>query len=347
MKQQTKHSDARRPLMAADQSGQGARQDEDASKRSWGSEQLAAFEDRLRHLRLTPSQQSLASVVLDNPQQVAMSTIHALAGELGVNESTISRFTAALDLSGYAELRSVCRALANRHSGMLWRFMRADHGAEADSESGANRSEGDGKDLAGKNGTSGQRERRDILAAQDSSSIAASFARIDGVLWDEVVTRLAHAEHIAVIGLRQSQAVAAMFAYLLGLVRSQVSELSAGGARYLDALRDLGPHDCLFAIATQPCSKDTVNVAQWAKSHGVPVIALTDEVLGPLAELADQVLIAGTESDSVLSSMTALVSMVQALANDVAAVDAAGTRAHLERQESLLKSFGAYADKDL
>ncbi|MCH4160352.1 MAG: MurR/RpiR family transcriptional regulator [Bifidobacterium sp.] len=294
---------------------------------------LESFEKRLRSLSLTPSQQALASVVLDNPERVAMSTIHVLAADLGINESTISRFALALELKGYSELRSVCRALASNHSGMLWRFMHGDSALSAgtpDQDSNAARM-----------------SQREVLAAQDSSAITTSFARIDEQLWDNVVSLLSSAEHVSVMGLRQSQSVASMLVYLLGLVRSEVKDLTVGGASHIDALRDLASSDCVVAIATRPCSKDTVRVAEWSRKHGVPVIAITDEVLGPLTEFADYTLLASTDSEAVLSSMTALVSIVQALTNDVAVADIDSTRQHLEQQEDLLNFFDVYAKKNM
>lgn len=348
MKQKTLHKDTQKGSNPSADSVAGPHPDASAGRSSsaaegglegkgeWTAAALETFERNLRRLPLTPSQQALASVVLDNPERVAMSTIHALAADLNVNESTIARFALALELKGYAELRSVCRALARNHAGMLWRFTHAD----------GNTSSGN----AGIGGAGGGRDgesqsRRDVLAAQDGAAIASSFARIDETLWCKAVTLLSSAKHVCVMGLRQSQPVASMMAYLLALVRSEVRELSAGGVSHVDALRDLGSGDCVVAIATRPCSNDTVKVARWAREHGVPVIAITDEVLGPLGELADDVLLANTDSDAVLSSMTALVSIVQALANDVAVVDIDSTRAHLEEQERLLNFFEVYSRK--
>jgi DNA-binding MurR/RpiR family transcriptional regulator len=319
----------------SDRSGAvGTRQESEKSddvSGGWTAAGLESFEQRLHSLPLTPSQQALASIVLDSPERVAMSTIHALAADLGVNESTIARFALALELKGYAELRSACRALSGKQAGMLWRFTHAgSNGSLSDNSVGD---------------SDAPRSRREILASQDGAAIASSFAKIDGAIWSKVVRLLSTADHVCVMGLRQSQPVAAMLTYLLGLVRSEVQELSAGSVSHIDALRSLSPSDCVVTIATQPCSNDTVKVARWAKEHQVPVVALTDEVLGPLAEFADVLLLASTDSDAVLSSMTALVSLVQALTNDVAMVDIDTTRRHLEEQEQLLKAFDVYAKK--
>lgn len=282
------------------------------------------FERRLEALDATHSQRRLARLVADEPEHVAMSTAGALADELGINQSTISRFTIALGLKGYGELRALCRQMSGRRGGMLQRFLGAEQLRSADPPDSP---------AAG----------RDRLASQDRDAIARSFATIDEGDWSQAADLLASCARVGVAGLRQSHPVAAMASYLLSLVRADVLPATGATGVDVDALGRLGDGDCLLAIATQPCSRATVDAARWAREHGIRVIALTDERSSPLARHADCTLIAATDSDALLSSMTAMVCLVQALVNDVAARDPERTRASLSREERLLRDFGVYA----
>lgn len=72
------------------------------------------------------------------------------------------------------------------------------------------------------------------------------------------------------------------------------------------------------------------------------MIALTDNPASPLACTAHQVFYVDAVSASVLRSMTAFTSPVQALVARVAQVSDQHVRASLQQEERMLREFGAY-----
>lgn len=75
----------------------------------------------------------------------------------------------------------------------------------------------------------------------------------------------------------------------------------------------------------------------------ITVIALTDGGARTLLKHTDQRILSFTDSNSVLSSTTALVATVQALATEVAAAKPEQTRKMLEREERMLQDCNVYA----
>lgn len=112
---------------------------------------------------------------------------------------------------------------------------------------------------------------RNISAAQNQSSIAATFAGIDPDNWKAIVTLLAESTRVGIVGLRQSVPAADLLAYPLGLIGESIVRVSSHGTSMdVDALCLLGHEDCLFAISTYPCTKATVDATLWARGNGSP-----------------------------------------------------------------------------
>lgn len=280
---------------------------------------LSSFRDRLTSDALTPSQRRVAQIVLATPERIALSTLGELADALGVNQSTIARFCAAVGLPGYSELRGICKRLSASRETMLSRF------------------------LANAQPASNQTARRAEVAADDRTSIAATFAAIDDAEWSAITRLLSEASAVGVVGVRQSHAPAMLLGYLLGLVRGGVSTLSGREAVDVDRLRPLTGKDVIVAISTHPCSTATVEVVRWALDRGIPVVAITDPQASELAAAADHALLAETTGPSVLSSMTAIVAVVQALVDAVSRVDPARTERNLREESELLARFHVHS----
>lgn len=278
------------------------------------------LEERIRTVSLTKSQRRIADIALSEPERIAASTIEELAKELGVNQSTIVRFSRALGFSGYAPMRTLCRQASRDRNSMLKRFIRHESADAA----------------------AGEVEARMVFAAGDQRAIAETSARIDSQMWSSVVRLLAQSEQVGVVGLRQSRAIAAMLAYLLGLIRPEVVELTERFGLNVDDLAKMKSESVLLVIATQPASRASVEAARWAHEHGLTVVGLVDAATSPLLKFCDQVLIASSTGESLLSSMTALASVVQALANDVAATNPERTQKMLKKEGGVLEDFSVY-----
>jgi len=89
---------------------------------------------------------------------------------------------------------------------------------------------------------------------------------------------------------------------------------------------------------------DTVRALAHAKSRGLRTIALTDNAGSPLTEHADVTLYVETAGVTLIRSLTAFTSLVQALATDVALRLGSMTQAELLTDERLLDEFDVYVE---
>jgi DNA-binding MurR/RpiR family transcriptional regulator len=280
-------------------------------------ELVARLQERLG--RLTPSHRLLAERVMADPEGVAFMTISDLASAVGVNEATVVRFATALGLPGYPGLTRLCRERLREQAQLLRRY---DNLEQLNVE---------GSDLL------------DRAAAQDRANVARTFARIDRAEWDAAVTALAKAPRVHVMGLRKCHAPAYLLGYLLRMLREEVEVVAGSAGTLTDELRRVREGDCFVAVSIHRYAVETVRAFEWARTRGARCIALTDNPGSPLAPLADHAFFIDASGPSVLRSMTAFTSLVQALAAGVAQAGGQQVRSALLQEEELLEGFGVYA----
>lgn len=272
---------------------------------------------------LTRSQRLLAERILSDPEGVAFMTVSELAEAVNVNESTVVRFASGLGLDGYPGLTRLCRQRLQEQAQLLRRLSNLESVVDHD------------------------RDPLEVAATYDQANIARSTSRMDRQSWSSAVEALNNSRGVHVMGLRKCFAPAFLLGYLLGLVRHEVAVLGQTPGMLTEELRRIGPGDCFVALSIHRYSADTVRAFHFAKKRGATAVALTDNPASPLAGDADHVFYLDTTGVSVLRSLTAFTSVVQALAADVATERGAQARSALLVEEELLDEFGVYTSSDV
>jgi DNA-binding MurR/RpiR family transcriptional regulator len=273
---------------------------------------------RARYERFTPTQRRIAERLLSDPEGCAFLTVTELAEATGVNDSTVVRFATSLGLSGYPALVRLCRERLRAQAQLLERFGAVEYFAGADGDVRAR------------------------AAAYDQTNIARTFARVSPGTWAQTVTTLATAPRVHVLGLRKCHTVAYLLSYLLGLVRDEVRLLTLGAGTLTDELRQVRAGDAFVAVSIHRYARATVQALRYARQRGAVTVALTDNPASPLAAHAEHCFYVDTAGVSVLRSVTAFISLTQALAAGVAAELGAETRSALRVEEQLLHNFDTY-----
>lgn len=268
---------------------------------------------------LAAGQQRIARLLLSDPEGCAFRTIGETARAAEIHESSVVRFAASLGLDGYPGLISLCRQQLSDQAHLVRRFEEASQYAAAD-------------DLLA------------TVAANDERNLARTYARIDEATWGRAVDLLADAPVVHVIGLRKCFSVAYLLTYLLHLVRRSVRQLTSASGLLVDELRDLTPGELFVAIAIHPYTADTVRALAHARRQGLNTIVLTDNPASPLVAHADVVFYVETSGVTILRSLTAFASVVQALATAVAIRLGTRSRSELLLDEELHAAFRVFVD---
>ncbi|MGH2870866.1 MAG: MurR/RpiR family transcriptional regulator [Solirubrobacteraceae bacterium] len=271
--------------------------------------------------QLAPGQARIARVVLSDPEGTAFRTISETAVEAQVADSSVARFATSVGLAGYPALVALCREQLAERTQLLRRFAQAQ-------ELGA------GAGLLTE------------VAAHDQRNIAHTVSQIDSRSWDAAVTALSSAPAVHVVGLRKCFSVSYLLAYLLRLVRTDVHLLAHTTSGLVDELRDIAADDVFVAVSIHRYTADTVTALAYAKQRGLRTIVLTDNPASPLAPNGDIVFFVEAGGVTVMRSIAAFISLVQALATAVALQLGTQSRSELLLDEQLLDAFQTYVAKE-
>jgi DNA-binding MurR/RpiR family transcriptional regulator len=265
-------------------------------------------------------QRRIARVLLADPEATAFRSIGETAKVAEVHESSLVRFATSLGLAGYPALVKLCRQQLAEQAQLVRRFEQAAELTETEELLGA-------------------------VVEHDQQNIARTFARLDQGTWRDAVDLLTEARRVHVIGLRKCFSVAYLLAYLLRMVRPEVHQFAPTAGMIGDDLRDLGEGDVFVALSIHRYTADTVRAIAEAKRRGLRTIALTDNPASPLVPHADVTCYVETGGVTVLRSLSAFVSLAQALATGVALRNGTSTRSELLMDEQLLDAFDVYYDE--
>lgn len=238
---------------------------------------------------LSKGQKKIAEFILNQYDKAAYITAAKLGASVGVSESTVVRFAVELGYNGYPALQKEIRALVRTKLTAAQRL-------EVTS------------DRIGKN---------DILTAvleSDIENIKSTIEEIDKIQFEEITKAIINAKNVYVVGVRSSAALASFLSFYLNLIRSNVHLVqSATASELFEQIFRIGDGDVLIGISFPRYSKRTLKAIQYAKSQNATVVGITDSKSAPIAVEADYCLAAKSEMVSVVDSLVAPLSVINAL----------------------------------
>lgn len=209
-----------------------------------------------------------ATYVVSEPDEVALGIIADIARKAGVHASTLVRFAQVFGYSGFTSMQHVFRTrMTNR-----W----PDYGDRL-------RVLEDQQKIH-------VLELLNGFADTASHSIERLREECDPAALERAVATLAGAETIYILGLRRSFAVSAYLAYAFSKLNVRSVLLGQAGGLLADQATFVAPKDALLVITFMPYTPEVIEVTSVVKANNVPVMAISDNPLSPIAHLADTLL---------------------------------------------------------
>lgn len=281
---------------------------------------LEAIEAGEAEIRLGKRSRQVLALLIEAPQQAAVSSISELAERLGVNPSTLSRLAQRLGYAGFSQLQDVFRREVTEGQSFY-----------SDQASRLLESADDKERLS----------RLTRLGRQESANIASLLERIDPDAFEQTVKLLATARRVRVHGMRQFTSLALFMAYGLGMLRPEVAALDASRQGVADALAQLDAGDVLVVASCFPYTRSVLATAEVAARHGISVIALTDAATSPLARVARHSFLVPNHSLFFSNSMCAFMLLAQGLLSEVAGALGEEGLAALKHREAMIAELNA------
>ena len=161
------------------------------------------------------------------------------------------------------------------------------------------------------------------------------------------VERIVAAKHIYIFGARSSTHLAGYLYFYMQMMLENVSLVQANAAgEIFEQLFRSGKGDVTIAISFPRYSADTINAVKFAKSRGIEIVAITDQRQSPVAQLSETALLAPSEMLSFIDSMTAPMSLINALLVGIATRMGTDVAETFSMLESLWNQYGVFGSSD-
>lgn len=272
---------------------------------------------------MSPNFRRVAAFLFENPDEVALSSMRENARLLGLDPSNFVRFAKAMSFTGYPEMRALFqRNLKESRTGYLERAQNLQERGRQDRE----------VDLLSQ------------LRASNAANMHQVFEQNSRQALERCAESLLTARHVHIFGLRSNFPPAFALHYVCKMIRDEVYLSDGLAGTFAGNMRGVAPDDVFVSIGSHPYSKDTVVATHYAAKCGAKVIALTDNVLSPLASDADSVLLFNCKGPLVLGTSVPVMALVEALTMEMIANGGESALSSIEDSERQLREFAAYVD---
>lgn len=248
---------------------------------------LAKMDESIR--RLSKGHKKIAAYIKENYDKAAFMTAAALGKKVGVSESTVVRFATELGFKGYPELQ---RALQQMIKSKLTAVQRMEVSQSLI---------GDGDII-------------NSVLTGDIELIRETAERTSRDDFKHALAEINRAKRIYILGVRSSAALASFLAFYFNLVFDSVVLVDTSSASEMfEQMFRIDENDVCIAISFPRYSKQTVNAMRFIADRKAKIIAITDTDKSPIASFADYLLVARSDMASVVDSLTAPLSLINAL----------------------------------
>lgn len=248
---------------------------------------LAKMDESIR--RLSKGHKKIAAYIKENYDKAAFMTAAVLGKKVGVSESTVVRFATELGFKGYPELQ---RALQQMIKSKLTAVQRMEVSQNLI---------GDGDII-------------NSVLTGDIELIRETAERTSRDDFKHALAEINRAKRIYILGVRSSAALASFLAFYFNLVFDSVVLVDTSSASEMfEQMFRIDENDVCIAISFPRYSKQTVNAMRFIADRKAKIIAITDTDKSPIASFADYLLVARSDMASVVDSLTAPLSLINAL----------------------------------
>ena len=240
-------------------------------------------------------QRLLARYITEYYDKAAFMTASKLGKTVGISESTVVRFAAELGYDGYPSMQKAMQDMVLNRLTSVQRL-----GVASD--------------------RLGNQDVVSTVLQSDADKLRQTAELLDRDEFKAAVDAILKAKRIYILGARSAAPLASFLGYYLTFMFNNVHIVTASGASEMfEKLIGADAQDVVIAFSFPRYSAATVKGAQYCRTTGAKVIGFTDSRLSPLGQHCDHVLLAKSDMVSVVDSIVAPLSVINALLVAVAA----------------------------
>ena len=263
-------------------------------------------------------QRRIAAYITEAYDKAAFMTANRLGKTVGVSESTVVRFAVDLGYDGYPSMQKAMQEMVlNRLTSVQRIEVASDRLGDQDIIS--------------------------MVLHSDMEKLRRTEETVDRDQFSAAVNAILKAKRIYILGVRSAAPLANFLGYYLNYMFNNVNVISGFSAgEMFEKIVGITSEDVVVAFSFPRYSAATVKGAQYCRTTGATVIGFTDSRLSPLGQHCDHVLLAKSDMVSVVDSIVAPLSVINALLVAVAAGREAALTKTFDALERVWEEYNVY-----
>ena len=268
---------------------------------------LAVLEEKAS--TFSKGQRKIAAYITEYYDKAAFMTASRLRKAVGISESTVVRFAVELGYDGYPSMQKAMQEMVLNRLTSVQRIGVA-------------------------NDRIGDQDVLSMVLQADADKLRQTNDTVDRDAFQAAVNAILGARRIYLLGVRSASVLVNFLGYYLNYMFDNVHVITASGtSEIFEKLVNVSQEDVVIAFSFPRYSVSTVKGVQYCHSVGAKVIGITNSNLSPLGQVSDYVLVAKSDMVSLVDSLVAPLSVVNAL---IVAL-AAGRELELEKTFNTLE----------
>lgn len=273
--------------------------------------------------KFSKGQKKLAEFIKEDYDKAAFLTAAKMGEEVGVSESTVVRFAMALGYDGYPAFQKALGELVRTKLNSIQRM----------------------------EVTYGRISQGEILTSvlqSDIEKIKMTMSMIDHEMFEMAVDTILNAKRVYVVGIRSCAPLANFLSFYLNLICENVVAVSTNSSSEIfEQLIRIGGDDVIIGISFPRYSMRTLKALEFASNRKAKVITLTDSIHSPMNLYSSCNLIARSDMASIVDSLVAPLSVVNALVVALCMKKQNEVIGTLEQLEQIWDEYQVYSKDEL
>ena len=258
-----------------------------------------------RKSTFSKGQRLIAKYITEDYDKAAFMTANRLGKTVGVSESTVVRFAVDLGFDGYPSMQKAMQEMVLNRLTSVQRIEVA-------------------------NNRIGDQNVVSMVMHSDMEKLRQTGETLSREEFSAAVNAILNAKRIYILGVRSAAPLAEFLGYYLNYMFNNVHTVTGcGTSEMFEKIVGMDSRDVVIAFSFPRYSSATTKGAQYARSTGATVIGITDNRESPLGQSSDHVLCAKSDMVSLVDSLVAPLSVVNALIVAIAS----------KRQKELQRTF--------
>lgn len=272
---------------------------------------------------LSKGQKRLADYISANYDKAVFLTAAKLGQAVGVSESTVVRFAMQLGFKGYPGFQKALEELVRNKLNSIQR-MEVTYGRIS------------------------QSEILETVLHSDIEKIKLTLQSIDQKAFEEAVDTILHARKIYIIGIRSCAPLANFLGFYLNLIFDNVIQIHTNSSSEIfEQMIRVNEQDVVIGISFPRYSMRTLKALEFGSSRMAKVITLTDSIHSPITLYSSCNLIARSDMASIVDSLVAPLSVVNALVVALCMKKQEDVIKTLETLEDIWDEYQVYSNDEL